>query len=146
MDGEGLGIEPLVDEDCVVALPRQHKLANLASIGLTELASEKFILFQREFSPAVHDSIFAACEKAGFRPKVEQEVGQIISIVPVVAAGFGVSIVPRSFSEVHFGGIRYLDIDGEAPRSALALVYRRDERSAAVKNLLKAARLAKLRG
>src|SRR6476619_3015969 len=29
MDGEGLGIEPLVDEDCVVALPRQHKLANL---------------------------------------------------------------------------------------------------------------------
>jgi DNA-binding transcriptional LysR family regulator len=77
---------------------------------------------------------------------LEQEVGQIISIVPVVAAGFGVSIVPRSFSEVHFGGIRYLDIDGEAPRSALALVYRRDERSAAVKNLLKAARSAKLRG
>jgi DNA-binding transcriptional LysR family regulator len=142
-DTEGLGIEPLIDEDCVVALPREHPLANSASVRLANLAAEKFVLFQREFSPAVYESILAACEKAGFKPRLDQEVGQIISIIPVVAAGFGVSIVPRSFSDVHFGGVRYVDIDGEAPRSALALAYRRDERSLAVKNVVKAARIAK---
>jgi DNA-binding transcriptional LysR family regulator len=71
-------------------------------------------------------------------------VAQIVTVIPLVAAGFGVSIVPRSFRDVHFGGVSYIDIDGEAPRGRLALVYRRDERSVAVKNVVKAARMAKL--
>jgi DNA-binding transcriptional LysR family regulator len=65
-------------------------------------------------------------------------------VIPVVAAGFGVSIVPRSFGAIRFAGVSYVDIDGDAPRSSLALVYRRDEHSAAIKNAIKAARVARL--
>lgn len=143
-DSEGLAIEPLVDEDCVIALPIGHALANSPSLRLASLAKEKFVLFARGFSPALYDSVVAACAKAGFKPKLDQELPQIVNVIPVVAAGFGVSIIPRSFSEIRFAGVSYIDIDGEAPRSALALVYRRDERSAAIKNAIKAARLAKL--
>lgn len=143
-DSEGLAIEPLVDEDCIIALPRGHALANSASVSLASLANEKFILFHREFSHSLYDSIFAACEKAGFKPKLDQEVAQIVSIIPVVAAGFGVSIIPRSFSDLHFAGITYVEIEGDAPRWALGLAWRGDERSLAVKNVMKAARIAKL--
>lgn len=143
-DSEGLAIEPLVDEDCIIALPHGHALGNSASVSLASLANEKFILFHREFSPSLYDSIFAACERAGFRPKLDQEVAQIVSVIPVVAAGFGVSIIPRSFSELHFAGVSYVDIEGNAPRWALAVACRRDERSLAVKNVMKAARIAKL--
>jgi DNA-binding transcriptional LysR family regulator len=143
-DSEGLAIEPLVNEDCVIALPSGHALANSLSLPLESLAKEKFVLFARAFSPALYDVIVAACERTGFKPKMDQEVPQIVNVIPVVAAGFGVSIVPRSFSEIHFTGVSYIDIDGDAPRSALALVYRRDERSAAIKNAIKAARVARV--
>jgi DNA-binding transcriptional LysR family regulator len=141
---EGLAIEPLVDEDCVIALPQRHALANSSLISLESLAKERFVLFARGFNPALYDSIMKACEKAGFKPKLDQELAQIVNVIPVVAAGFGVSIVPRSFGRIKFADVSYADIDGDAPRSALALVYRRDERSAAIKNAIKAARLAKL--
>jgi DNA-binding transcriptional LysR family regulator len=143
-DGEGFAIEPLVEEDCVIAMPQGHALANSRSAPLEALANDKFVLFARSFSPALYDSIVTTCEKAGFKPKLEHELAQIVNIIPVVAAGFGVSIVPRSFSALRFAGVSYVDIDGQAPRSALALVYRRDERSAAIKNVIKAARVAKL--
>lgn len=143
-DSEGLAIEPLVDEDCVIALPPGHALANSPSSSLASLAKEKFVLFHRSFNPAMYDSIFASCRRAGFSPQLDQEVGQIVSVIPVVAAGFGVSIVPRSFSEIHFRGVKYVDIEGDAPRAAIALAYRHDERSPAIKNVVKATRLAKL--
>ncbi len=143
-DSEGLVIEPLVDEDCVIVLPRGHALSNSASASLTSLAKENFVLFYRGFNPATYDSIFAACARAGFSPKVDQSVAQIISVLPPVAAGFGVSIVPRSFSELRFAGVSYIDIEEDAPRSAIGFAWRRDERSPAIKNAMKAVRLAKL--
>ena len=142
-DNEGLAIEPLVDEDCVIALPTRHALANCRSTPLKSLAEDNFVLFSRAFSPALHDSVITACERVGFKPKVDQEVPQIVNVIPAIAAGFGVSIIPRSFGEIHYAGVKYIEIDGRAPRSALALVYRRDERSAAIKNIIKAARIAK---
>jgi len=143
-DSEGLAIEPLVDEDCVIALPREHALAHSPSVPLASLAKESFVLFTRAFSPALHDAVTAACEKAGFKPKLEQEVPQIVGIIPLIAAGFGVSVIPRSFSRIHFAGVHYVNIAGDAPRSQTALVSREDERSAAVKIAIKVARLAKL--
>lgn len=144
-DADGLTIEPMVDEDCVLVLPRHHALANSRSIPLARLAKEKFILFHRGFSPAMHESILAVCRRAGFSPHIEYEVGQIVSAIPVVAAGFGVSIVPRSLSAIHFEGASYVDIDGDAPREMLVLAIRNDERSPAIRNVLNAARLSKLR-
>jgi DNA-binding transcriptional LysR family regulator len=67
-----------------------------------------------------------------------------VTVIPLVAAGFGISIVPRSFSELHVPGVTYIDIEEDAPRSAIVLTFRRDERSAAIKNVMKVARLAKL--
>jgi DNA-binding transcriptional LysR family regulator len=143
-DAEGVTLEPIVDEDCVIVLPHDHAIGNSASAPLTALAKEEFVLFHRPFSPATYDSIFAACRQAGFSPKVDQEAPTMVTVIPLVAAGFGVSILPRSFSHVQFAGVSYVDIEKEAPRSAIGLAFRRDERSPAIRNVMKAVRLAKL--
>ena len=145
-DAEGVTVEPIVDEDCVIVLPHDHALANLASAPLADLAQETFVLFNRAFNPAAYDSIYAACRQAGFSPKVALEAPTMVAIIPLVAAGFGVSVLPRSFSAIQFARVRYVDIKGNAPRSAIGLAFRRDERSAAIRNVMKAARLAKLAG
>jgi DNA-binding transcriptional LysR family regulator len=134
----------LVDEDCVIVLPQAHALANSATVPIALLAKETFILCNRDFSPAMFDSIHTACSRAGFRPKLGHQVPQALATVPMVAAGFGVSIVPRSFSEFRFAGVNYIDFEGNVPRSAIGLACRRDERSSTIKNVVKAARLAKL--
>ena len=142
-DIEELAIEPLIDEDCVIALPRGHPLANSASAPLASLVKDTFVLWYRGSSPNTYDSILAACARAGFDPKIGQGAPQIVAVIPLVAAGFGISIVPRSFSELHIPGVSYIDIEEDAPRSAIVLAFRRDERSAAIKNMMKVARLAK---
>ena len=143
-DSSGLEIEPLVDEDCVIALPHGHPLANAPSVPVASFAKERFVLCSRDTNPGIYDSIFAVCAQAGFRPDVGQEASQLISAIPMVAAGFGVSIVPRSLSEIRLAGVTYVDIEGAAPRSAIGLACRAEERSAAIKNAMRAARLAKL--
>ena len=143
-DSDGLTIEPLTDEDCIIALPRGHALANRESAPLSDLIKDTFVLCCRAFSPAVYDSVFAACRQAGFTPKIGQEAWSFVTALPLVAAGFGVSIVPRSFGELHVGGLTYIEIEGEAPRSGIGLAFRGDERSPALKNVIKVVRVAKL--
>jgi len=141
-DGDGLQIEALVEEDCVIALPRAHPLGNSPSAPLASLAKEKLVLCYRAANPGMHDSILAACHGAGFNPQIGQEVPQIVSVMPLVAAGFGVSIIPRSFSEIRFPGLNYVEIEGDPPRAAIGIACRRDERSTAVQNVMKTARVA----
>jgi DNA-binding transcriptional LysR family regulator len=141
IDGsDGLAIEPLVDEETVIVVPAGHALSNSASAPLAALAKETFVLCSRAQNPGCHDSIIAACRRAGFNPALGQEAPQIVSVIPLVAAGLGVSIVPRSTSRILVDGVSYLSIEGEAPRSLIGLAHRRNDRSPAVKNFVTVAR------
>jgi DNA-binding transcriptional LysR family regulator len=84
----------------------------------------------------LYDAIVASCQRAGFTPWLDQEAPQIPSIVPMVAAGFGVSLVPQSIQQIHTDGAVYLPIEGEAPRALISLAYRRGDHSMAVRNLV----------
>ena len=47
-------------------------------------------------------------------------------------------------SELHVVGVTYIDIEEEAPRSGIGLAFRADERSPALKNVMKVVRVVKL--
>jgi DNA-binding transcriptional LysR family regulator len=141
-DSEGLSLEPLVDEPTVMAVPIDHPLSRATPESLYAFAKETFILFPREFNPGHYDSIIAACEREGFNPKIGQEAPQIVAAIPMVAAGLGVSIVPRSMNHILTNAVVYLPINGDAPRALLGLAYRDDDRSAAVNNFVTVARHA----
>jgi DNA-binding transcriptional LysR family regulator len=142
LDAEGLSVEPLVDESMVIVLPASHGRAGDRSMPLAALAPETMILFPRAIGPGLHDAIIASCHRAGFSPKLGQEASQTVSIVYMVAAGFGVSIVPQSLEQIRAEGVVYLGIDGEAPRALVSLAYRRDDRSTVVRNFVALARRA----
>jgi DNA-binding transcriptional LysR family regulator len=141
-DSDGLALELLDDEPTIMVLPTGHSLCRTASAPLSALADETFVLFARELNPANYDSIIAACGRAGFSPKLGQVAPQVLAIVPMVAAGLGVSIVPQSIGRIGTDGAVYLPIEGDAPRAFVSLAYRRDDRSAAVQNFVAVARKA----
>jgi DNA-binding transcriptional LysR family regulator len=85
-------------ERMVVAMPMGHRLDTFDEVPVTELANEDWVLFQRALSPGLHDFIYGICRRAGFAPQVVQEANEGHTIVGLVAAGVGVSIVPDSLS------------------------------------------------
>lgn len=139
-DISDLVLESLVSEESVVVLPKSHKLAELESVPLPALSKEIFVMYPRALNPDNYDSVVAACRAAGFDPSLGQEAPQIISVIPLVAAGLGVSIVPRSTARILSAEVRYVSIEGEAPHAEICLARRRQDTSGAAKNFVIVAR------
>jgi DNA-binding transcriptional LysR family regulator len=146
----GLIRPPIIDKDLtskvifqeslVVALPIDHRLAILDSIELASLAIEPFILFPRELAPGLYDPIISICQAAGFSPQVVQECIQMQTIVSLVSANMGVSILPASIQEVQRQGVVYKPLrSGELPidrLATIAIVWRINDDSPTMNRLL----------
>jgi DNA-binding transcriptional LysR family regulator len=140
IDGKGLALDPLIDEPMMIVLPKWHHHAGNRAMPLAALAEETLILFPRTIGPGLHDAIIAGCQRAGFSPKLGQEASQTVSIIHMVAAGFGAAIVPQSLKQIRAEGVVYLGIEGDAPRALISLAYRRDDLSTIVRNFVALAR------
>ena len=137
---EAITIYPLVDETMRIVLPSHHPQARKRSVSLAALAQEKLILFPRALGPGLYDAIIASCQRAGFSPILGEEGMQVASIISLVAAGFGISVVPRAVEQIRVDGIVYVPIKGESPRTAISLAVRKDTRSAVIRNFVALAR------
>jgi len=133
-----LTVRPLFDEPMVAALPRGHSLSGAAdSLPLDALAGETFILYRRPVGPGLHDAIIAACDRAGFSPRIGQEAPRMLSTLSLVAAGLGVTVVPRSMSRLEAEGVAYRALAEATQLTApLNLAFRRNETDAAVRRFV----------
>ena len=90
---EGLHAAILVDESMLALLPPGHALADRESLALAELASEPFVGMTP--GSGLRDLLDATCTAAGFTPRVIIETTQLGTVHGMVAAGVGVSVLPR---------------------------------------------------
>jgi DNA-binding transcriptional LysR family regulator len=104
---------------------------------LDELRNEPFILYPRANGSLLYDSIIGACQRAGFSPRVVQEAPQMASMVSLVAAGVGVTLVPESVCQLQPAGVRYVRINGQAPVAMLWLVAQRSATASGLDNFLR---------
>jgi len=66
----GVRSEPVRVEQLMVLVGKRHRLADATNVPLASLEEETLLLFPRELAPAYYDRIIAACEQAGFEPRV----------------------------------------------------------------------------
>lgn len=85
--------DPLLDDPLDLLVPVGHPLTARASILLAEAADEPWIMDRP--GSAHHRLVSAACAAAGFSPRQEHQVVEWDTGAALVAAGFGVSLVPR---------------------------------------------------
>lgn len=133
---QGCHLRRFDDEAMTVVLPASHRLARRGRLPLAALADEPFVLFPRAVGLSLYDAVLTACREAGFEPQLSQEAPQISSVVNLVAAELGVSVVPASIAQVAVRGVRYVDIDGAGPVARLALATRQDDDRAVVRNFI----------
>lgn len=131
-----LRVRILRREALLVALPATHPLAQRDTIRLADLRDEPFITYPSRHRSVVHDSIFDACRRAGFAPRVVQEVQETSTLVVFVAAGLGVALVPEPVRALTIDGAVYRPLDGEGEFVELAVATREGERSPHVARVL----------
>jgi DNA-binding transcriptional LysR family regulator len=118
----GLIAHPVWREPVVAALPTGSVLSQHDPLRLSDLADQPFVLFPRDSAPAFHDELTGACVRMGFTPRVAFECSAMPTVVGLVAAGLGVSLVPRSISSIALGGVVYRDLADAHPEAGIALV------------------------
>lgn len=118
-----LQTETLFKEPLLVALPETHFLSNQAKIPTEALAHEHFILAPRHLGPGLYDQIISLCKQAGFSPNVTQEAIQMQTILGLVAAGLGVSLIPASARYLRERGIAYRELQHSNVEVEMALAW-----------------------
>ena len=129
-------VEPVAREPFLVALPERHRLAGQEQVAMMELADEPFLLFPQQPKPSYGDAIRALCERAGFAPRVAQEVRAMQTAISLVAAGIGVTLVPESVQDMHRRGVVYRTLAEPSAETVLMMVYRRDDASPTLRAFL----------
>lgn len=129
---DGLTLRVLLEEPYVAVLPREHRLARLRTLRLTQLAHEPFVLIARGVVSTVHDQILQACHDAGFTPDVVREAGHIHAVAGLVGAGCGVSVLAASVAHVRLPEVVYRPLVDKGLSTAMALAFPEHHRSPAL--------------
>lgn len=134
----------VLDEPLVVALPNNHPLANdQSAIKLTDLESYDFVLYRRLAGQDLFDNIMASCYQAGFSPRIVQEAPRLTSCLNLIAAGIGLSIVPKAIEDFWNKQIVYRPFSPDTPCIApIFAVYKADQNHIRLQHVLQLLQLS----
>ncbi|MGC1362450.1 MAG: LysR family transcriptional regulator [Silvibacterium sp.] len=113
---------PLRTEPLFAVLPKDHPRAAAKSLALKDLRGEPFVMLRD--GHCFRDLSVAACTRARITPRIAFESGQFSSLLGMVAAGVGVSLVPEMAIDTNVP-CRYVRLsDARATRTIVAAVLR----------------------
>src|SRR3954451_3667006 len=102
-----LELRPIRTEPLWAALPGKHALASNDSLSLAQLRGESLVMLRD--GHCFRDRSLAICRSANVNPNIAFESGQFSSILGMVAAGIGLSLVPEMAVDRH-AGCRYIPL------------------------------------
>ncbi|MDB5959601.1 MAG: LysR family transcriptional regulator, partial [Massilia sp.] len=135
----GLPIPPSIhtvalrEDPLVVVLPGGHRLAAKSVLAISELAGESFVMYPQGAGTGIYPQIFRLCREAGFVPRITQTANESSTIIGLVAAGSGITLLPSSFEAISLKGVTYRPISDKGAITMLYLARREDETSPMVK-------------
>jgi|SRR5215472_5172844 len=144
--GPHLVMEEIGRERLVVVMPNDHPLRRLEEVAAHDLRGVPFVFFQRSVAPGLHDLLMGLFRGAGFRPLIAEEASEGHTIVGLVAAGLGISLVPETLRHVRRHDVVYRPLADGSAWVAMCIGWRRDDRSDEVAAFVAAARTARGRG
>lgn len=137
---DALALTHLRDDPLLLILPSDSPLARKRKVHIKDLAGLPFVMYPKEAGTGIYFQIFRLCRAAGFVPQIAMEAGEASTIIGLVAAGIGVSVLPSPFNSIHMEGVAYRHLDDPAAATSLLLAQRRDDQSALVEAFVALAR------
>jgi DNA-binding transcriptional LysR family regulator len=136
VDYEHLAVHELSVEPVVVALPEDHPHAACSEVALADLANETFVAWQAPYDEHFDDFIAEACARAGFVPNLQFHGPQVHTVLHMVAAGFGVGMIPRRDAVLRAPGTVVRPLAPPGATVALSVAHHRYRQKAAVRTFV----------
>ncbi|MET0238819.1 MAG: LysR substrate-binding domain-containing protein [Sphingobium sp.] len=103
---DGMVAHRLLTEDMVLALRDDHRLAiAAANPSIADLAEEPMVLYGAPTGTGFNEHFMILCEQEGFAPRIAHAAQSLATLLGLVSAGFGPTIVPRSMARLHVDNI-----------------------------------------
>lgn len=142
-----LNVELLHSDRLMIAIPKSSTLARRRSVALADLKGHDMVLFPHQQGPVLHNRIMQACRQAGFLPRITQEARQMHTLLTLVSAGMGVSLVPAGAQTMRIDGVLFKPLHGLPDDLAweLAIAWRPRGATVALGRFLDAVRSVAMR-
>jgi DNA-binding transcriptional LysR family regulator len=123
-----LATRRVLAEPLLAAIPKKHPLASAATVAIKDFDGQPFVMYSPYESRYFHDLLVAQFSRADILPRYVQHVGQIHSILAMVRAGLGVSIVPAAAANLKLADVKLKPLKLRSPAPVeLFMVWRRDD-------------------
>lgn len=128
----------LREERMIAALPFGHRLCEAkAVLSLHDLINETLIIFPKAPRPSYADQVLAAFHDRSLKPARVLETRELQIALGLVAAGEGVSIVPRSVYGLKRDDVSYKDLDDAKLVSPIIMSMRMLDESEDLERMLR---------
>ena len=127
----------LREEPLIAALPMGHALGFLdRGLFLRELVNDTLIVFPKAPRPSYADAVLAAFHDRGLEPAKVYEARELQVGLGLVAAGVGVSVLPKSVLGLKRSDVVYKMLDDANLTSPVIMSIRALDHSDAIQSLL----------
>ena len=116
-------------ESLVVALTPGHRLATRRRVAFADLADEPLVLHPRSARPNFIDLVLQQFDARGLRPRIEQEVDDVVTALSLVSCGLGITLVPEAATNLKLPGLTFVPLEKIGARIDLCLIRRLDDDS-----------------
>lgn len=125
IDFGGLEHRPYRRDELTLAVPRDHPLAQHEALHFEDTLAHEHVGLPP--STAVHTMLGRAAARAGRHMSYRVVVSNFDAAFRVVAAGLGISVVPRQVSEIYVsaGQVRIIPLLNDWAHREFAICYRR---------------------
>ena len=117
-----LQVEPIFEEELMLALPHNHRLAKQPRITSQDIAEETFVLLGE--AHCLVDSIEGYCNSQRFKPVATSNIQQLETAKNLVATGHGITFVPKMACANDLGGrLVFRSLTGDRPTRTVAICW-----------------------
>jgi DNA-binding transcriptional LysR family regulator len=121
---EGLVADCLITDRMYVAMPKNHRLANSEeALAVSALAEEPVVHYPHDREGFLED-LHRLFGNAGLRPRLAQETREMTTLLGLVAAGLGITILPGSLRRLGVDTLHYRELTGDCALSSMWLLHR----------------------
>jgi len=117
-----LTIEPLFDEELMLALSPDNPLNKKSKLVSADLEEEPFLLLRD--THCLVETIESFCNSKNFQPLTASRIEQLTTIQLLISLDHGVSFVPKMASAIDLNGkIVYRSMSEDPPKRTIAICY-----------------------
>lgn len=120
-------------EPLALVVPESHPVRAETFTSLAELRDERFVLPALNGTSPHVQALASVFAQYGFQPQLTLTSDFGATLLSLVAAGLGLSVLPASYADGPFRGLRFIELPHRSP---VFIVWRRDDPSVVLQHLL----------